>query len=288
MNKFIVLLVFLMVAFAACKKTEEVIVPDNTAPPDTTVSDIVVQNYVNKAYISVLGRKPTDAEKEEGITILEENNLAMVDREEFIDLVLNGEEYNEQLIKVASNDILNSFDTAAVSQQIAIFQILLQDPQYASVVDILQYEIDRLVELNASLHDLNNGTLTVSGMHKRLVNNNFYDQLNMGTENFVRATFEHFLFRYPTLAELESAKVMVDGFNSVVFLEEGDSKDDFMDIFFASKSYYEGQVRYLFLKYLFREPNSEELSAYANQYKYSGNYKLLQKTILTFDEYVGL
>ncbi len=276
------------VAFAACKKTEEVLVPDNTAPPDTTVSDIVIQNYVNKTYISVLGRKPTDTEKENGITILEENNLAMADRQEFVDLVLNGEEYNEQLLKVASNDILNSFDTIAVRQQVIIFELLLSDPQYASVADVLQYEIDRLEELLASLDDLNNGTLTISGMHRRLINNNFYDQLNMGTENFVRATFEHFLFRYPTLAELEDAKLMVDGFNSILFLEEGSSKDDFMDIFFNSESYYEGQVRYLFLKYLFREPDSEELSAYANQYKYSGNYKLLQKTILTFDEYVGL
>lgn len=277
-----------MTAFAACKKTEEVIVPDNTAPPDTTVSDIVIQNYVNKSYISVLGRKPSDAEETDGIAILEGGNLSMDSREEFIDVVLSGAEYNEQLVKVASNDILNSFDTAAISQQIYIFELLIQDPQYAAVVDVLQYEIDRLKELRKSLDDLNDGTLTVSGMHRRLVNNNFYDQLNMGTENFVRATYEHFLFRYPTLAELEAAKQMVDGFNSIVLLQEGSSKDDFMDIFFSSDSYYEGQVRNLFLKYLFREPTSEEMSAYSNQYKYSQNYKLLQKTILTFDEYVGL
>ena len=32
----------------------------------------------------------------------------------------------------------------------------------------------------------------------------------MGTENFVVAMFQHFLLRYPTDSELESAKDMVD------------------------------------------------------------------------------
>lgn len=289
MNKVIILLVSLMVVFAACKKTEEeVIVPDNVAPPDTTVSDVVIQNYIYKTYISVLGRKPSDAEREDGIDLLESNNLSMADREEFIDRVLNGDEYNAQLLKIASNDVLNTFDTNGIKMQILVFENLLNDPAFVEFTDYFQYELDRLLVLEATLDDLTAGTIDIIEVHRRLVNNGIYDQINMGAENFVRSMFENFLFRYPTNAELEAGKLMVDGFNAIVFLQEGDSKDEFLDIFFGSKNYYEGQVRSLYLKYLFREPSSEELAAYSNQYKNSGNYKLLQKTILTFNEYVGI
>jgi hypothetical protein len=110
----------------------------------------------------------------------------------------------------------------------------------------------------------------------------------MGTENFVRATYENFLFRYPTEYELEQAKTMVDGFNSILFLENGNSKDDFLDIFFDSDDYYESRARDLYNKYLFREPDSEEMVEGAILYKQSDDYKLLQKSILTMDEYVGI
>lgn len=288
MRKVFLAIAVLVIAFSACKKTEEVYITDNQAPPDTTLSDILVQTYINKAYISVLGRKPDDNEKAEAEVILADNNLAMEDRQEFIDIILAKPEYNEQLLKLASYDLLNAFDTAAITQQILLFEFLLTDSSYLFAFDLLEAEIIRLEEMKETLNDLNSGTIDTRGMHRRLINNYFYDQINMGTENFVRSVFENFLFRYPTSAELASATTMVDGFNAIVFLEDGDSKDDFMDIFLDSESYYEGQVRYLYLRYLFREPTSEEMSAYANQYKLSGNYKLLQKTVLTLDEYVGI
>lgn len=288
MQRLFIAIAALVITFSACKKTEEVHITDNQAPPDTTLSDILIDTYVNKAYISVLGRKPDDNEKAEAAAILEGNNLAMADRQEFIDIILNKPEYNAQVLKLASFDLLNTFDTAAIGQQILLFEFLLTDSAYAYIFDIIEMEIDRLEDMQATLDDMDNNTLTVRGMHRRLINNWFYDQINMGTENFVRSVFENFLFRYPTATELENGKQMVDGFNAVVFLEDGDSKDDFMDIFLDSDSYYEGQVRYLYLKYLFREPTSEEMATYANQYKLSGNYKLLQKTVLTLDEYVGI
>jgi len=288
MKKFLFAILVLGIAASACKKTEEVVIDGNQAPPDSTISEVVIQNYVNKAYISVLGRKPDDNEKAEGIALLEQNHLAQADREAFIDIVLNKPTYNEQLVKLASYDLLESFDTAAVTQQIILFQYLLTDSAYQYVWSVLQYEIGRLQDLKAVLPDIEAENLDVPGMHRRLINNYFYDQLHMGTENFVKATFENFLFRDPTASELAQASQMVDGFNSVVFLQSGSSKDDFMDIFFQSHGYYEGQIRYLFLKYLFREPTSEEMAAYTSLYKNSGSYKLLQKTILTFDEYVGL
>ena len=110
----------------------------------------------------------------------------------------------------------------------------------------------------------------------------------MGTENFVVSMFQHFLYRYPTDDELTQSKQIVDGFEGVVFLQTGHIKDDFLNIFFGCNNYFEGQVRDLYMRYLFREPTSVEMSDKAASYKKSLNYKALQKEILSTNEYAGI
>ena len=107
----------------------------------------------------------------------------------------------------------------------------------------------------------------------------------MGTENFVVATFQNFLFRYPTNVELDNAKTMVDGLPASLFLLSGNSKADFIDIFFDSDDYFEGQVISLYHKYLFRDPDTEEMYRLTTEYFQSHNYQDLQLSILTSDEY---
>ena len=47
-------------------------------------------------------------------------------------------------------------------------------------------------------------------------------------------------------------------------------------------------MRELFARYLFREPTSAEQSFYTQRYKSNQNYKLLQRDILSLDEFVGI
>ena len=110
----------------------------------------------------------------------------------------------------------------------------------------------------------------------------------MGSENFVVSTYQNFLFRYPTNAELAAGKNIVDGNTSVVFLKVGKSKYDYIKIFFGTDDYYEGQVRYIFKKYLFREPSSAEIYLYSDIYKSTNDYKELEKAVFSLDEYAGV
>jgi hypothetical protein len=274
--------------FSACTKTEEVVVPNNTAPPDPTISGVIVQNYVNRLYISLIGRKPLANELQAGINMLTGNHLSLSDRRLLIDTIIKKPEYNSQLFSLANIQLLNNLDTSQVTQFIGIFNGLLANPDYAYAHDVLRFEIGRMELAREIPRDLDAGTLTVIGMHRRLVNNYFYDQVNMGTENFVLSMFMNFLYRQPTVSELDEAKKVVDGFSGIVFSEVGKSKDEFLDIFFRSPDYFEGQVRNLYVRYLFREPTSEEMASYAIQYKSSTDYVELQKKILSSDEYIGL
>jgi hypothetical protein len=161
-------------------------------------------------------------------------------------------------------------------------------PQYAAFFDAVHFELNRLDTLKKDLSNMYAGTMDYRGLLSRMTNNYFYDQINMGSENFVISTYQNFLFRYPSTAELTAGKTMVDGNTSTSFLQVGKSKYDYITIFFKTDDYYEGQVRFIFKKYLFREPNSGEIYLYSNVYKTTNDYKELQKAVFSTNEYAGI
>lgn len=284
---------FLIIGFAliisSCKKDAElVVIPNNQAPPDYTVASIVKENYVNKVYISVLGRKPDATELSSGLSYINQHNLSAADRNLFLDEVFEKPAYNQRLYEINSIKLLSSFDTANITETIAIFQFLLTDSSYAAVFPQINFEIGRMQLLKTIPADLNNGTLNIIGMHKRLINNYFYDQINMGSENFVVSSFQHFMDRYPTSSELKQGVRMTDGLSAVLFLLQGNTKDQYIDILLNTDNYFESQVRELYLRYLFRQPTSVEMTTHASAYKSDLDYKKLQKTILSLDEYAGI
>lgn len=281
---------FLVVAIAAagCKK-DEVIVPNNQAPPDSTISTLVIENYVTKCYISLLGREPSNAEESSAVSILSNGNLNAASRQEMLDDIIANDGYTQKIIEYNSIKLLNSaFDTTEIQTQIYVYTLLLSDPQYAPFYDLINEIIDDFETLLSTPQELANGTIGVREMHRRMVSNDIYDQINMGSFNFVLSLFNNFLFRDPTTEEHNAGITMVDGFVAVVFYETGNSKDEFIDIFLSSDDYYEGQVRDLYLRYLFREPTSEEQGYHSARYFNSDDFDQLQKDILSLDEFVGL
>lgn len=285
----IVVCVFIVV-LSSCKKYQEELVPNNIAPPDSTISEVVLQTYVNKVYISVLGRKPTEMELSEGLEIIGQGKLSLQSRFTFLDQVMAKPEYYPHIYSLARQELLNDLDTAEITNNKVLFEFLITQPENAPYAEQLTKEINRLDSmLLIPSFLITDQPYGVARMHKWCINNYFYDQLNMGTYNFVTSSFEHFLFRDPSDSELFGGSQMVDGFSGTLFFQVGGSKNDYLDIFFfMSSDYYQGQVRDLFQRYLFREPSSEETAQLAIPYKNSGDYKALQKQILALDEYVGL
>ena len=281
------LFLFFILILSSCTKFEDVIVDGNTQPNDPTIENTVIENYVNKLYISTIGREPTKIEFDDNFETLREANLSQQSREIVIDKVLDKAEYFNNLFKIESANILNGVDTAMINERYYLYKYFLMN---ASGFDSIYigYEFERLSVLKQALPDFNAGIITNTELYKRMVNNNFFDEINMGTENFVVAMFQHFLLRYPTGAEVENAKTMVDDGNATVFFETGNGKDDFISIFFSSDEYYTGQTSILFNRYLFRNPSSEESVNYSLDYINTDDYKNLQKRILSTNEFIGL
>lgn len=289
LSRFVVLILGVVLTLSSCKKDDEIIIPDNTAPPDSTIATLIIENYIAKCYIGLLGRDPSETEEQEAITLLRNSNMSVASRKQMIDEILGDAEYRDKILEYNSIKLLNApFDTTEINTQLFIYNQLLLDPQYAPFTDLIQAIIDDLETLAATPTDFRNGTIGMQEMHRRLVTNDIYDQINMGSFNFVLSLFNNFLFRDPSLEEHEAGIQMVDGFVAVLFYETGNSKEECIDIFLGSDDYFEGQVRELYLRYLFREPTSEEQSYHAIRYRDSGNYDRLQKDLLSTDEFAGL
>jgi hypothetical protein len=277
-----------MLWFGSCKKTEEVLIPDNTPPTDETIDNITVESYVNRTYIMLLGRKPDDTEMQAGVVTLRANNLSQANRESFVNSLLDDPRYFYNTYDIWRNYLLSNTDTTQVREQLDLFVYLQTDSTYIAFWDALAFEEGRLRDVVSIPDELIAGTLDFTEMQKRLTDNYFYDQLNMGTQNFVISHFQKLFFRYPTEAELAQAEAMVNGLPSFLFLESGKNRDDFLRIFYASDGYKEGQVVWLYNKLLYRQPDSREMTDQTKLYKDTGDIHNVLRFILTSDEFIGL
>lgn len=280
-------IVLLLCIISSCAR-DEVIITGNEPPDRTGLANIVYTGYVNKTYIALLGREPEPTELSNALEGLKKNDFLEEDRRSFVTSLVNDEAYFQKVYDDARSDYLRGIDTFQIAQRIAIYRDLASVPQLPEVVKAFYiYEIDRMLLLRSMPQELEKGLIKTEDLHRRIVDNNLYDELNMGTENFVTSVFEHFLYRYPSNAELEEGKSMVDGGNGTLFLEKGDSKQDFTIIFFQSLAYKEGMVRYYFNRFLYREPSGLELAFYTN-FLQEKSLIALQIEILIGDEFAGL
>jgi hypothetical protein len=287
MKKFYLFLAVLLAGFG-CKKSELEQITNNEPPPDETISTVTIENYITRTYILVLGREPDSIEYTNAHDLLVSARLDSGSRRKFVDTVFADPDYRTNVYNENRIDLLNNIDTVEFGNWIYIFQLLLGDTTYQAQWPLWQYEMDRMVNMRNAYNEFVGNLIQVDELHRRMCNNYFYDQLNMGSANFVISTFQHLINRNPTASEQQSGISMVDGHNATLFLQSGNSKDDYLNIFTSSNSYYEGQVIFFYLKYLNRSPGSVEMSDGASLYSSSGDYTVVQKIILTSDEFIGI
>lgn len=283
----LVFLLFSIFLAPACKKTEEIVVEGNKPPPDNTLPAGVQESFITRTYIGLLGREPNDVEFAEALTSLSNSNFSINARKSLVSNILAKPDYLKREFDLANNDLLNGLDTFQVNDIINTFTFLLTQPQYEPLYETLEMELQRLATFKTTAVQLQSGNITIPQMHRNCVNNYFFDQINMGSLNFVLATFQLLALRNPTQFELSEGVKITDGLNGILFLQEGNSKEDYLDIFFSSNDYYSGQVKTLFTRFIFRNPNSEEAVYYTDLIKQEDGFRKTLQEILSTDEYAN-
>jgi hypothetical protein len=214
--------------------------------------------------------------------------MSAASRETFASLLFAKSDYRLHSFEENRFELLQSNDSMEMLMMINVFEFFLADSANLAVFPELIYQRDRLLLTLEARQLYLNGLIDMKEVHKRLVNNYLFDQINMGTQNFVLAVFQHLVKRTPTQFELQSANAMVDGINSAIFSQAGNSKEDFIDIVLQSLDYHEGQIIGLYEKYLLRIPDTQEMVNATQTYYLNNDYIKVQKELIKTNEFAGL
>ena len=147
------LFLFSVLIISSCTKIDDVVVDGNIHPPDYTIENTTIENYINKLYISAIGREPTETEFTSDYSVFRESNLSQESREIVIDGILNKEEYNNNLFKLESEHLLLGLDTADINQNIFVLNILLST---ANGIDSIYFaeNLARMLKLQEVLPEI--------------------------------------------------------------------------------------------------------------------------------------
>lgn len=276
-------IVILLIAISCQKET--IHVPDNDAPIINNVPAIKIENYINRVFIDLIGREPFDEEIETELQALKEGKLTNESRESLLLKLQTSTDfiegdtsytraYHQHLYDLAKIRCLEGASDADLQNQINN----AEDPA----------DVIRLQLVLSSGKDIQNGLINFNEVFGRMIYNLEYDQINMNTFNFVNATFDNLLWRFPTNAEFQEGYNMVEYNNSAtMFGQIGQNKTDYVNIFSNSREMYEGMIIWAFRQNLSRSPTTEETAILLEDFINHKDIKIIHRHIMVTDEYAN-
>ena len=299
MKRSILFLISIALLLSACKKDPD-LVPDNDAPYYSEVSDLLIENYINRVYIDQIGREPFDAEMNSERTTLKAANLSFESRETMIlnlqtntDFIAGDGSYKQAYYNRLYDQGKARFMEAASNAEIGE----VMGPIASGIVnDSLNGNWEGVEERYSLLNKLQavldseekymNAEIEISDMCATMVNNALYDEINMNTFNFVNASFDNMFFRFPTEQEFFAGYNMVE-FNQPGSLlgASGQNKDEYVRILADSREFYEGLIVWSYQLLLAREPSTSETNTLMIDFFVDHDLQKVQRSIMTTDEY---
>jgi hypothetical protein len=296
-----VLIILTLVAFISCKK-EPVVFDGNDAPNYAGVSTVVLNNYVNRLFIDLLGREPLNSEMADEVKRLRDAELSAASRGVLVDKLMFNTDFIEgdssyrraYCVKVYENlkarFIEGSSDGFLTGEynfyrSTAVLDSLNGDlTSYA----LKMQEAARLEALLQSRAQWQSGLIDIDEMVRRMLFNAVYDEINMNAFNFVNASFDDLFYRFPTNPEFENAYTIVE-FNepALIFNRVAQNKSEYLDVLTTTGEFFEGMTIWVYRSLLSRAPSSQETFTSASPFSEDLNLSAIQRRILISDEYAG-
>ena len=298
MNKNIIY-IFIFFLAISCKR-EDNIIPNNNVPYYAEIPTLLLENYVNRCYIDLLGREPLDDEMIQDVQFLRDNEVSIESRDDLIyklqfdtSFVEGDSSYNQayfhrfydlvkvRLIEGASNSYINS-------ENANWFFEYKKDSIAGNMINAYKrlLEYNKLKDILKSEKQYKNGTISIIEVHRRMIYNSIYDNINMNTFNYINAVFDNLLFRYPTIYEFDECMLMIDDNSTQLLMGySGNCKLDVATIICNSDEFYEGLVNWTYITFLGREAIAQERDELMNDLIINNDYQKIQRIILSSDEY---
>jgi len=292
-----------LLCFSCSEDRQTVVIPDNNAPPYEGIPTVIIENYVNRLYIDLIGREPFDAEMIADVELLKANNLSEQTRRDIATRLQTSQSfiegdssywhaYHQRIYDMTKARLLEGVADYVIWSEIGIVQNgVTRDSLAGDSVGVQQGRatIAKYFNIMSSHYEYRRGEISISEMYARMLNNPVYDLINMNSFNFINACFDDLFFRFPTNAEfLNSFDVIEYNTASTLFGQPCQTKDEYVDILINSREYYEGMIRWVYQALLAREPSTAETND-KMQWFYTTNPDLarLQLEVVITDEYAN-
>lgn len=295
LSAFLLITVF----FASCEKDPE-LVPDNNAPYYSEVSDLLIENYINRVYIDQIGREPFHTEMASELQTLKAAELSFEAREAMIlklqtntDFIPGDGSYKQayynRLYEQGKARFLEAASNAEIQEVMGpIAGGILNDSLNGNWEGIYtrREQLGRLQAVLDSEEAYMNGEIEIKDMCAAMINNAVYDEIHMNTFNFVNATFDNLFFRFPTQQEFFAGFNMIE-YNQpeALMSASGQNKNQYVDILVNSREFYEGLIVWSYQTLLAREPSTAETNALMTELYVDHDLQKVQRAIMITDEY---
>jgi len=294
-------IVICIIMASSCSE-ELVVIDDNTPYSTFNISDIKIENYVNRLYIDLIGREPLDEELIIAVGRLKGGGLKREIRDSLIHSLMTDTTYRENELSYKAAYVQNLYNLAKVrclegagdDEIVLRINILkfgaLQDSLLGNwdAYYLRQNEIRRNKAVLQSLQFLYNGQIAYHQMYRFMIDNDVYDIINMNTFNYLRATFDQLIWRLPTQQEFDNGFNMIE-YNQTteLFGTLGSDKKDYVQILTESNEMLEGMVIWSYQTLLSREPTAGEMVTLLPTYINTKDIKWIFAQILVTDEYAN-
>jgi hypothetical protein len=287
------------ITITACKK-DVVIIPNNNAPIYSEIPTILLENYVNRLYIDLIGREPLDDEMSSDVEFLRNNDVTLESRDSLIyklqfdtNFVTGDSSYKQayfhrlyemvkvRLIEGVSNGHIQTVMNTRYNRYV---NDSLGGNMISAHENLIKYY--RFKDIINSESELYYNLIDIKEMHRRMINNPIYDNINMNTFNFVNAAFDNLLFRFPTQYEFNNSYAMIEDEQPYTVLgSSGTNKEDFINIICNTREFYEGIIHWTYLTLIARVPTTTETDFLMNDFYISCDFHKLQRYVMKTDEY---
>lgn len=295
------LLLFLIIA---CDAEEDIVIIEGNEVDASReqLSNEQIEFYINRMYIDLIGREPLDEEMQMDFDLLKDQDLSSTSRLSIIDKLQRDTQFVE-----GDTSYLHAY--AQNLYQLAKIKMIegASDREFAEIIGILKsgmfvdsvagnWERVSLRRRNIQRHqnvlnaniDFRRGEISYLEMLARMTDNNIFDAINMNTFNFVLATFDLILHRFPTNAEFSAAFDICENDESgSLFGQTASNKREFIQLIINSDEARLGLIIDQYRLLLARDPSVEEISSLLISNQSIANIREIQKKIISTNEYAN-
>lgn len=300
MRNLTLLFVLAFLVLASCESNEFIQVEGNQAPNYKGVSMLKIENYINRLYIDLMGREPTDSERLFASKRLKDNNLSIDTRDSLVFEIQNDTNYRvgdssyrhayiQRMYDLMKYRFIEGAADPEVSQKLGNIKFAKEIARLngdSVRVKQMEFEAKKYENILNWKYAYRNNADGYPELCGYLMNNGIYDVINMGTFNFINAAFDDVLGRWPNKEEFDAAYAIVEKNEpKVVFNQVAQNKQEFINALVESDAFFESQIRWWYFQYLRNEIEPAFLYKLLLVYNTSSDIEEVQRKILIRDDY---